>query len=88
MSAQIEIFLAQLYTDAALLEAFLASPAEVATAAGLSPAEAAAMSTADLTGLRMAAVSFARKRASYRPKQRTGLQRLRNWLIRLTSSAG
>lgn len=88
MSAQIETFLARLYTDPVLLEAFLASPAEVAGAAGLAPADAAAMNAADLTGLRMAALSFARKRASHRPKRRTRLQRLRHWLLCLTRQAG
>jgi hypothetical protein len=61
-AAQLEIFLARLYTDAALRERFLAQPEAVAHDAGLAREEIAALAAIDRTGLQMAAASFARKR--------------------------
>lgn len=62
MSANLESFLARLYTDAAARSAFLADPVSMARAAGLSEADAADMSDVDRPGLRMAAASYANKR--------------------------
>lgn len=62
MSAAVETFLARLYADAALREAFLADPAAVARREGFAGEDAAALARADLVGLRLAAESYARKR--------------------------
>lgn len=62
MSAAVEAFLARLYTDAALREAFIANPGDVARREGFAGEEAAALETTDLVGLRLAAESYGRKR--------------------------
>jgi hypothetical protein len=62
VSAAAEAFLARLYTDAGLREAFIADPAAVARREGFSDDEARALAAADLVGLRLAAESYARKR--------------------------
>jgi hypothetical protein len=67
-----EAFLARLYTDEAALAAFLAAPEAHADAAGLDPAQAAALAAADHAGLVMAANSFRVKRAQYRKRRRLG----------------
>jgi hypothetical protein len=82
-SPALEILLARLYTDATLLERFIADPAAVAATAGLSDAEIVALIGSDLTGLRMAADSYAHKRARHRrpgrfPASWLG-RRLRRW---------
>jgi hypothetical protein len=61
-AAAVEILLARLYTDAKFRRDFLLDPEGVARAAGLDPAEAAAMEAMDRTGLAMAAESYRRKR--------------------------
>jgi hypothetical protein len=61
-SPRLEGFLARLYTDQALLEAFLRQPAAVLREAGLADSEAAALATIDRDGLVMAARSFRIKR--------------------------
>jgi len=58
----VEAFLARLYRDAALREAFLERPAQTARAAGLTPEEAAALERIDRDGLALAAASFEKKR--------------------------
>jgi len=58
----IEAFLARLYTDEALRQAFLDGPRATALAAGLAPADAAALERIDRDGLALAAASFERKR--------------------------
>ena len=67
----LETYLARLYTDPALRESFLLDPASAAHDAGLSQADASALSSIDATGLRMAAASCAHKREHHRrPKQK------------------
>jgi len=63
MSAAVEVFLARLYTDAGLREAFIADPAAVARREGFGGSELEALAATDLVGLRLAAESYARKRA-------------------------
>lgn len=62
-SPKFEAFLALLYTDEALVAAFLRAPDETASAAGLDPATISALRTVDRDGLAMAARSFRAKRA-------------------------
>lgn len=64
-SAQLETFLARLYTDDALRRRFLAAPYDEARSAGLSDTDALALTAIDRAGLDMAATSFARKRAAH-----------------------
>jgi hypothetical protein len=62
VSAAVETFLARLYTDEALRDAFLADPGAVARREGLTGEDAAALAATDLVGIRLAAESYARKR--------------------------
>lgn len=62
MSASVEAFLARLYTDAALREAFISDPEAVARKEGFVGGEAAALAATDPVGLRLAAESYGRKR--------------------------
>jgi Aromatic-ring-opening dioxygenase LigAB, LigA subunit len=62
MSAALERFLAQLYTDRDARARFAADPRAEAQRAGLSDAESAALERIDRAGLEMAARSFERKR--------------------------
>lgn len=62
MSAAVETFLARLYTDAALREAFIANPKALAQREGFSGSELDALAATDLPGLRLAAESYERKR--------------------------
>jgi hypothetical protein len=71
-SPRLEAFLATLYADEEALRRFLAAPAPIARAAGLTPDEVAAMAAIDRTGLVMAARSVAAKRAG---RRRLGLWR-------------
>jgi len=66
MSPGFEAFLARLYVDADLREAFLADPERVARAAALRADEVAALVAIDREGLALAATSFAHKRAATR----------------------
>ena len=68
-SPRLEGFLARLYTDQALLEAFLREPETVALGAGLTDSDAVALSTIDRDGLVMAARSFRIKRQAARPRR-------------------
>ena len=63
---QVEHFLACLYTDDSLRARFLLEPERVALAAGLGAEDAAGMRLIDMTGLQMAARSFASKREGRR----------------------
>jgi hypothetical protein len=63
-SPAFEAFLARLYTDEALLAAFLSEPEETARAAGLDTASVAALCAIDRNDLIMAARSFRAKRAA------------------------
>lgn len=82
MSPGFEAALARLYTDEAALRRFLADPRREASRAGLGPAEIEALVLADPVALRLAAQSFARKRARAprRPMLRRLLGGLRGWL--------
>lgn len=75
-SPALETFLARLYTDPALLDAFLADPANAARKAGLAAAEVAALQNVDRAGLRMAAASYASKRNR---RRKSLWQRLKGW---------
>ena len=69
MSAQkLEAFLAKLYVDENARCRFLADPRGEASNAGLAADECAALDGLDLTGLELAAESFARKRAASLPR--------------------
>ena len=78
----LETFLARLYTDTALREAFSAHPESVARAAGLDELTAKRLAGIDLQGLALAADSFAHKRAAHAGKRaRAGtVARLKGWL--------
>jgi hypothetical protein len=68
MNAQrLEAFLAKLYVDENARRRFLADPRGESLSAGLSADECTAIERLDRTGLELAAESFARKRAAYRP---------------------
>jgi hypothetical protein len=64
-SPQLETFLARLYTDGALREAFLRDPHATASSATLATDEVDALCRMDRAGLQMAAHSFAKKREGY-----------------------
>jgi hypothetical protein len=61
----LEAFLARLYTDDTLRNAFLAAPAETARRAGLDEDTVRVLTVIDRDGLRLAAVSYASKRAAH-----------------------
>ena len=67
-SPAFEAFLARLYTDDALLAAFLREPEETARTAGLDAAAITALHRVDRDGLAMAARSFRAKRAGLKPR--------------------
>ncbi|HEX4859204.1 MAG TPA: hypothetical protein VFV17_09300 [Usitatibacteraceae bacterium] len=60
---RLEAFLARLYADREALNLFLRAPEDAMREAGLDEIECAAMRSADVVGLRMAARSYANKRA-------------------------
>ncbi|MCC7681957.1 hypothetical protein [Janthinobacterium sp. FW305-128] len=64
-SPALETYLARLYTDDAVREAFLLAPRAQALLHGLSPQEADAMAAMDRVGLQMAAASYRAKRAAH-----------------------
>jgi hypothetical protein len=64
-SPALETYLAKLYTDDAVREAFLLAPHAQALLHGLSPQEADAMAAMDRIGLQMAAASYRAKRARH-----------------------
>jgi len=66
-SATFEHFLATLYVDSAVRERFLADPHAEAARAGLSEEQCRALEAIDRVGLKMAARSFAHKRARKHP---------------------
>ena len=63
MRREFEMFLARLYTDAALRTRFLAAPRTEARSHGMTEEECAALEQIDRGGLELAARSFAHKRA-------------------------
>jgi len=83
-AAALEVFLARLYTDEPLRAAFLAEPAGVARRAGLDEDAVQALARIDRDGLRLAADSYAAKRAAHSGKRRGSglLRQLRNLLGR------
>ncbi len=78
-STTLEIYLARLYTDAPARENFLADPETEARNAGLSDADAIALAGFDHAGLRMAATSYANKRAQHRRLRQTLYDALAGW---------
>ena len=64
-SPALATYLARLYTDDAVLDAFLLAPRAQALLHGLSPQEADAMAAMDRVGLQMAAASYRAKRAGH-----------------------
>jgi hypothetical protein len=78
-TAAVEQFLARLYTDADALQRFLQAPQEEAGRAGLGSEECAALARADMTGLQMAAASFAGKRQGRDGKR--AAMRGRHWIL-------
>ncbi len=83
-SPELEAYLALLYTDEAARADFLADPAPAARRRGLPDDEVSALAAIDQAGLRMAAASFAAKRAGHRPRppKRTLWQTIANWMRR------
>ncbi|MCC7597842.1 hypothetical protein IGS61_10115 [Janthinobacterium sp. FW305-129] len=86
-SPALETYLARLYTDDAVLGAFLLAPHAQALLHGLSPQEAEAMAAMDRVGLQMAAASYRAKRAGRaghgrqaRPAQRWWRRLLAGWI--------
>lgn len=71
-SPAFEAFLARLYADEAARERFLRDPRGEAGAAGLTETQTAALEQIDRDGLRLAAHSFARKRASKAGRSKSG----------------
>ena len=75
-----EAFLAALYVDPDVRRRFVADARGTAAAAGLEPNEIDALAQVDLTGLELAARSYAAKRGSKAPGEREGF---RDRLMRL-----
>ncbi|MCY7387264.1 MAG: hypothetical protein LH481_04250 [Burkholderiales bacterium] len=86
-SVSLEAYLARLYTDATARQNFLADPAGEAQRAGLSDADASALQTIDEAGLRMAATSFANKRAQHRRPRQSLYDALTGWWANRRSPA-
>jgi hypothetical protein len=78
-SVALEAYLAKLYTDAAAREFFLLDPVNAARNAGLTDAEAESLRTIDKAGLRMAAASYAHKRAQHRRPKKPLHEYLWSW---------
>lgn len=78
----LEASLARLYTDTAARETFLADPAGEAKKAGLDEADVIALRSVDAAGLRMAATSYANKRAQHRRPKKKLTEALMGWLAR------
>jgi hypothetical protein len=78
-SRALECFLAKLYTDPIALERFFADTDGEARRAGLSEEEIAALDRIDRAGLRMASVSFARKRERHAPSRPRFGELMRHW---------
>ena len=78
-STTLEVYIARLYTDATARENFLADPDTEARNAGLSDADAVALAGFDKAGLRMAATSYANKRAQHRRPRQTLYDALAGW---------
>ena len=75
----LEAYLARLYTDATARENFLADPETEARNAGVSDADVVALAGFDKAGLRMAATSYANKRAQHRRPRQSLYDALAGW---------
>jgi hypothetical protein len=70
MSLQaIEILLARLYTDDRFRREFIADPRGTSIREGLTDADAASIASMEVSGIELAAESYARKRGSRRKPQ-------------------
>jgi len=81
-SPQLETFLAHLYTDAGLREAFLHDPRATAGNAALSVDDVEALCRIDRAGLQMAAHSFEKKREGHGKNRRPWWQRIFSFIKR------
>lgn len=81
-SPALEAYLARLYTDDAVRDAFLRAPRAQALLHGLSPQEAEAMAAMDHVGLQMAAACYRAKRAG-RAGHGSGAKPAQRWWRRL-----
>ena len=79
-SPALEAFLAKLYTDVDTRTRFFADAQGEAQRAGLSKADAMALNDIDRTGLRMAAASYAKKRAGHGRRRESLSKFLLRWL--------
>ena len=86
-SNPLEIYLAELYTDAATRAKFLADPEPSAREAGLSDSDVSALLNIDKTGLYMAAASYANKRGQHRRTRRKFLESFSRWWTKLVDKA-
>lgn len=82
MSPAFETFVARLYVDEKLRQAFLADAAAVADGAGLTPDEIRAVQRIDRTGLELAARVFEHKRR----RRADSIHPVVRWWRRLTGS--
>ena len=78
-SNPLEIYLAQLYTDAATRAKFLADPEPSGREAGLNDSDVSALLSIDKTGLCMAAASYANKRGQHRRTRQKFLESFSRW---------
>ena len=87
-SPELEGFLAHLYTDAFAREQFLQDPMSAALQAGLGEPDVRALEAIDRIGLRMAAHSYAHKRAghAHAGDARSWWARCRTWIGQLWRS--
>ena len=81
MTPRFEHFVATLYVDEALRRRFVADARATAAAAGLTADDIEALADIDLTGLELAARSFAAKR-EMKPRRRSRLAALASRLLR------
>jgi hypothetical protein len=82
-SLNLERFLATIYVDPDARARFLASPETEACRAGLSEQQCLKLKEIDFTGLKMASLSFARKRAE---KQAASASRDSGWWLKSLTS--
>ena len=81
-SPALEAFLAKLYTDVDARTRFFADAQGEAQKAGLSKADAVALTEIDRTGLRMAAASYANKRERHGRRRHALAESVLGWLSR------
>lgn len=78
-TAEIELFLAKLYTDEALLKRFVMNPAAELATYDLSSESIASLLELDLQDVQLAAHSYAHKRSQYQGRRSGWLQRFVNY---------